>query len=224
MGIPLWQDIHNRQTELECKDWLQKNCPPHILANLERAANDPYLVGMDGVYYRDTRAPTLVADNAAITLSTTGLALWSTAQFSLLPANYWLPGRSIKMTAFGKGTSDGTASNWTWSVSASNAANTNLVSGTASAVTVSQTNFSWMMEGYITCRTIGATGTVQQHGIVFPAVTAFASTLQPLIIPASAPTTTTVDTTAAGGCSLQLARSGAGVHTATTTELLIEAF
>jgi hypothetical protein len=57
-----------------------------------------------------------------------------------------------------------------------------------------------------------------------PSVALLASTLQPYIFPASAPADVTVDTTVStNALTFQLQRSGAGVWTATTTGLLLEA-
>lgn len=179
----------------------------------------------DGIFYRDTRGPVIVVDETGITLATTQKALWPYAR-TLLPANYWTVGKTVKLTAFGKATTDGTAGNYVFEVAygASDAPAGVLAAGATVAGTTSQTNISWRAEAWVTCRTIGATGSLMAHGAWTPAVAVLASTLQPYTLPASAPAAVTVDTTV-GTNSLVFAlqRSGAGVWTATTTGLYLEA-
>lgn len=219
----LWRDILLRQDEIDCKDFIAEHAPAYIRENLERGANRPWLRNADGLYYRDTRVPILVADNAAVTLSTTALDLWLVAQFSTLPANYWTPGKTIKMTAFGKITTVLTPGNLVASLSSNAAVNTSLVSSAAIALTASQTNLSWRMEGYITCRSIGTAGTMQMHGHFFANNAVVASTSNPILIPASAPTTVTQDTTVASAARMEVSRSGSTAETMQTTALYIEA-
>lgn len=178
----------------------------------------------DGLFYRDTRQPVIVADESAITLATTQKALWPYAR-TILPANYWTVGKTVKLTAFGKATTDGTAGNYVAGIGyGASDAPTALAAGATVAGTTSQTNITWRFEAYVTCRTIGSSGTLIAHGQWVPAVAILASTLQPYILPASAPAAVTVDTTVGtNALVLTLQRSGAGSWTATTTALYMEA-
>ena len=181
--------------------------------------------GADTPSYRDLRIQShIIVDEASVTLGTTQKALWATA-ITVLPANYFWPGKTCKLTAFGKATTDGTAGNYVFGMAAGvGDAPAGIVNGATSAGTVSQTNISWIAQGYIECRTRGATGTIRMWGLWQPAVAIFASTLQPYTFPASAPADTTLDTTlSTTSVNYQLQRSGAGVWTALTTNILYEA-
>lgn len=180
--------------------------------------------GADGLFYRDLREPHVVVDETAITLSTTMKALWVAAR-TILPSNYWRVGKVVKLTAFGKATTDGTAGNYVFEMAyGSGDAPTPLAAGATVAGTISQTNVTWIAEGYMECRAIGATGTARMWGRWMPAVALLASTLQPYIVPSSAPADITIDTTVGtNAVTFQLQRSGVGVWTATTTGLLFEA-
>jgi hypothetical protein len=178
-----------------------------------------------GELYRDTRPPTpITVDESAVTLATTMKALYPAAR-TVIPSNQWRPGKIWKVTAFGKATTDGTAGNYVFEMAyGSGDAPTPLAAGATVAGTVSQTNISWWAEGYMECRAIGTSGVARIWGTWRPAVALLASTLQPYLFPASAPADITIDTTASGnGITFQLQRSGAGVWTATTTNLVLEA-
>lgn len=175
--------------------------------------------------FRDTRVDPITTDEGNVTLATTQKALWPYAR-TLLPANYFNRiGKTVKLTAWGKTTTDGTAGNYVAGVGyGSSDAPTALGAGAAVAGTTSQSNISWRFEAYATCRLIGATGTLMAFGQWMPAVAVLASTLQPYIIPSSAAVATTVDTTVGTNslvCTLQ--RSSTGVWTIATQALIFEA-
>lgn len=180
--------------------------------------------GADGIFYRDLREPHIVVDESAITLATTQKALWAPAR-TILPANYWRVGKVVKLSAFGKATTDGTAGNYVFEMGyGSGDAPTPLVIGATVAGTVSQTNVTWRMEGYMECRAIGATGTCRMWAETRPVVALLASTLQPYLMPNATPADITINTTiGTEAVTFQWQRSGAGVWTATTTGLLFEA-
>lgn len=180
--------------------------------------------GADGIFYRDLREPHIVVDESAITLATTMKALWVPAR-TILPANYWRVGKVVKLTAFGKATTDGTAGNYVFELAyGSGDAPTPLAAGATVAGTTSQTNISWMAEGYMEARAIGTTAASRMWGRWAPAVAILGSTLQPYLFPASAPADINIDTTVGtNAVTFQLQRSGAGSWTATTTGLLFEA-
>ena len=182
--------------------------------------------GADGIFYRDSRQPFLILDQTAITLATTQKALWP-YPLTLLPANYWVPGKTIKLTSFGKATTDGTAGNYIFGMGygASDAPAATTVGATTAGV-VSRTNDTWMAQTYTTCRATGSgsTGTLMTHGIWTPVITLMLSTLQPYIIPATLPATNGIDTTVGTNSLVHiLDRSGAGVWTTAVTGLYVEA-
>jgi hypothetical protein len=180
--------------------------------------------GADGIFYRDLREPHIVVDESAITLATTQKALWAYPR-TVLPANYWRVGKVVKLTAFGKATTDGTAGNYVFGLGyGSSDAPAVTIVGASVAGTVSQTNITWVAEAYMECRAIGTSGTARLWGRWMPAVALLASTLQPYLFPGSAPADSTIDTTVGTNSPVfELQRSGAGVWTATTTNLLFEA-
>lgn len=165
----------------------------------------------------------IVLDESPVTLSTTMKALWPAAR-TITPANWWYVGKAVELFAFGKATTDGTAGNYVFELAyGAGDAPTPLVAGATVAGTVSQTNITWSAWAYAECRAIGATGTLRMWGMWEPAVALLASTLQPYVFPGSAPADVTIDTTAGtNGLIFQLQRSGAGVWTATTTNLIFK--
>lgn len=165
----------------------------------------------------------ILVDEASVTLATTQKALWPDAR-TILPANFWYPGKMVRLTAFGKATTDGTAGNYIFEMAYGvGDTPTPLVLGATVAGTVSQTNISWMAWGIMECRTIGATGTARMWGEWRPAVALLASTLQPYTFPGSAPADTTIDTTVGtNALKFHVQRSGAGVWTALTTNIILE--
>jgi hypothetical protein len=224
VGGNLWRDIIARAQEIEAEDFVLEHAPEHIVRHLENAKRKPWARAMaDGLLYRDLRQPILIVDNAAITLSTTALDLWLVTQFGALPANYWTPGKSLEVTAYGKITTAATPGNGTFSASVNPTVNTTLVSSTAKALTASQTNLSWMARVHFQCRTIGTTGTFRIQGKYDLNVAVLASTLAPVLVPDSAPADITQDTTVATFARLEVARSGSTAETMTTTMLFIEA-
>lgn len=172
-----------------------------------------------GIGYRST-LNNIIVDQSPITLSTTMLALWPVA-LTMVAANYWKPRMWQKITAFGKATTDGTAGNYVFEGAyGTGAAPAALAAGATVAGTVSQTNISWTAWMVMECRT--AT-TCRIWGEWRPAVALLASTLQPYLFPASAPVDITFDPTIVSSApTMQAQRSGAGVWTMTTTNLLVE--
>jgi hypothetical protein len=178
----------------------------------------------DGIYYRDMRQPFVTADQSAITLSTTQKALWAPA-LTILPANYWTVGKTVKLTASLKLVTDGTAGNYVFGMAygAGDAPAPIVISASRAAV-VSFTGHC-VMEGYATCSAVGTAGTLRQWGFAIAELGAVLSTAQPITFPtAGVVTVSTIDTTVGtNALTFQLQRSGAGVYTATTTGLIMEA-
>ncbi len=174
--------------------------------------------------YRVSWGPSrLTADESAITLATTQKALWLPAK-TLIPSGLWEPGKIFQLTAFGKATTDGTAGNYAFEMAyGAGDAPAAFAVGATVAGTVSQTNISWIAQGWMEVRSIGTAAVARMFGFWKPAVALLASTLQPYIFPASAPADISVDTTVStNAITFQLQRSSTGVWTATTTGLILE--
>jgi len=99
------------------------------------------------------------------------------------------------VTAFGRYTCGGTATNLLLGVYLGSTAT--LLAGTLStqALTVSQTNAPWQLEYVFTYRSLGATGSVYGHGWVDLGTSVSAASHLP--VPATANAAITVDTTGA---------------------------
>ena len=169
----------------------------------------------DGLFYNDLREPSITADVASVTLSTTDKALYPAANFPVLGGQYWSrPGKKIKIRLFGRITTGATPGNLTWDVYYGTGADANgtiLASSAAEALTASQTNLSWEAEIYIHCRTTGATGTLFVTGYA-----RFNESVKAVrqLIPASAPAASgSVDLTVANIISVQVKRSGSTAET-----------
>lgn len=178
----------------------------------------------DGIFYRDTRHPFTTADQAAITLATTQKALWLPA-LTILPANYWFVGKIVKLTVALKIISDGSAANYVFAMAyGPGDAPAPIVVSPSRAAVVSFTGLA-IMEGYAICRSVGTAGTLSMWGKVSLELGMMLSTAQPITFPTGGVTVvSTVDTTVGtNALTFQMQRSGAGVYTATTVGLVMEA-
>lgn len=164
-------------------------------------------------------------DETVITLATTMKLLWPAAR-TILPANYWKVGKVVRLEAFGKATTDGTAGNYVFEAALGvGDAPAGLAAGATVAGTVSQTNITWTAWAYFECVSMAtpATAKFRIWGEWRPAVALLASTLQPYLFPGSAPADITVDASlATSSLGFQLQRSGTGVWTALTTNIIVE--
>lgn len=181
---------------------------------------------MDGQFYVDTRAPHISADVASVTLSTTDKALVPLANLPVLGANYFsYIGKAVRIKLFGRVTTGTTPGNGTFDLywgSGADANGTIIGSSAAFALTASQTNLSFLFEMIVRCRALGASGSLLTTGILSFNPGVVASTLQPIMVPASAPAATTVDLTAANVLSPQFKRSGSTAETMQIHDVLFE--
>ncbi len=182
---------------------------------------------MDGPYYVDSRAPFISADAAARTIIATNVALLPVANLPVLGSNYfgWI-GKAVRIRIFGRMSSVATPGTITLSYLWGNGTDANGTSiGTtgAFAPTASQTNLSWEAIAVIRCRATGATGSLLCTGYFEANPAIVASTLQPILIPASAPAAVTVDLTAANVISPQMLAVTATTNTVQVHDFLFEA-
>lgn len=177
----------------------------------------------DGLFYVDTRPPFLVADVAAVTLATTDKALYPAGAFPVLGAGYFgWPGKALKITLFGRITTAVTPGNGTFDVywgTGADANGTLIMTGTAVALTASQTNLSWRAEFIVRCRAVGTSGSLMCTGWAKFNEAVLAATQ---LYPASAPAAVTVDTTVANIVSVQYKRSGSTAETMQVHELVVQ--
>lgn len=127
---------------------------------------------------------------SAVTLSSTAKALYTSADFPALPAFFREAARKMKIHLFGKMTTGATPGNGSFKVfygSGADNAGTALMTGTAVALLANQTDIPWTAELDIFCVTPGASGSLFCSGIAHFGVSLIASTLQPILLPASTP-------------------------------------
>jgi hypothetical protein len=182
--------------------------------------------GADGPFYRDTKMQAMiVADDSTITLATTQKALWTYAK-TILPANYWtFVGKTVKVTAYGWATTDGTAGNYTPGLGyGSSDAPSAMAAGVARAGVTSATTKAWRAEYHTICQAVGASGNLRGMGEWKADLALQLSTNQPNLLPATQVTNTSADTTVGTNSIVgTLQRSGTGVWTAATSGLIMEA-
>jgi hypothetical protein len=183
---------------------------------------------MDGAFYHDTREPFIATDIAAVTLAATFKALYPASNFPVLGGQYFArPGKKLRIRLFGRMTTAATPGNLQFGIYYGTGADANgvqLAVSLAKALSISQTNVSWMLEAFVHCRTIGATGTLFVTGRADVHVGAIASTLAPILIPDSAPVVSgACDLTAAQIISVQALRSGSTAETMQVHDLEVVA-
>lgn len=162
-------------------------------------------------------SPWVTSDIASVTLSTTDKAIYPAASFPPLGANYFCEvGAQLYIQWFGRYTTQLTPGNLTFDVYWGNGTDANgtiIQSSAASALTASQTNISIRGDLLVRCTAIGASGTLFATGEVRANQALIANTVQPIMIPASAPATSSaVDLTAANIISIQAKYSGSATQ------------
>lgn len=172
----------------------------------------------DGLFYADSRTPFTAADITAVTLAATAKALYPAASFPALGAGYFnqFLGKAIRIKLFGRITTVLTPGNGSFDIyfgTGADATGTILASSGALALTASQTNLSWSAEFDVTVRALGVSGALICTGVAEFNVGVLASTLQPMLVPASAAAQVTVDLTSSNIISVQFKRSGSTVET-----------
>lgn len=182
----------------------------------------------DGLFYNDLREPFIATNPGAVTLAATAKALYTASFFPVLGGQYWgRVGKKIRIRLFGQITTAATPGNGSFNVyygSGADATGTLLMTGTPVALTASQTNLSWQAEIFVSCRSTGSAGTLFCDGSAKFNNAVIASTLQPILLPASAPAVSgAVDLTAANIISVQFLRSGSTAETMQVVDLEVTA-
>ena len=172
---------------------------------------------MDGPFWVDLRSPHIAADVASVTLAATAKAMVPVANLPVLGANYfgWV-GKAVRIRVMGRLTTAATPGNMTASLYWGNGTDANgtvLAASAAHALTASQANLTWYIELLIECRALGASGALMVIGELGYNPGVVSSTLQPLMVPASAPAGVTVDLTQNFVLSPQYLRSGSTAET-----------
>jgi hypothetical protein len=168
---------------------------------------------MDGPFWVDTRAPHIAADIAAVTLATTFKAIVPPANLPVLGSNYFgYIGKACRMKMFGRMTAVASPGNlgialyWGTGADANGTAIISVAAAAAQALTAG-TNLTFELEFLVRCRAQGASGALIGHGMLSANPLLVASSLQPIMMPASAPAPVTVDLTQNFVLSPQLANT-----------------
>jgi hypothetical protein len=173
----------------------------------------------DGLFYNDLREPFISSDIAQISPLATAVPLYPVSNFPILGGQYFSrPGKKLRIRLFGRCTSAATPGNVSFAVYYGTGAAANgvlLASSAPVAWTANQATMSFYVDVYVHCRTTGSAGTLFVTGTAGFNNAAVASTLQPLLIPATAPVVSgACDLTAALIVSIQMIRSGSTAETA----------
>ena len=183
---------------------------------------------MDGPFYLDTREPAIGADIAAVTLAATAKALYPTSNFPVLGGHYFARvGKKIRIRLFGRMTTGATPGNGSFNVYYGTGADANgvlLMTGTPVALVAGGTNLSWAAEIFIHCRSTGSAGALFCTGRALFPVGLHASTVGPILLPASAAAVSgACDLTASLIVSVQYLRSGSTAETMQVHDLEVVA-
>ena len=190
----------------------------------------PVIAGAaDGIYYVDTRQPFITADQTGVTLLTTQLQLWAVGASSptILPANYWTVGKTIRLTANLKWTCVANANAITLGICYGAAAAPACIVLSPAIVPVSSTStFDVVIQGYATCRSLGTAGTLSMWGFAVAPAGMVAATVEGIFTFPSAGVTvvSTIDTTVGtNALSFTAARATTAGDTVVATSIVMEA-
>jgi hypothetical protein len=178
----------------------------------------------DGLFYNDLRSPFIAADISPVTLAATAKALYPPSNFPVLGGQYFsFIGKKMRIRLFGKMTTGATPGNGSFNVYYGNGTDANgvaLMTGSPVALSINQTNVSWQAEVFVHARSLGSAGTLMCTGSAHFNVGVIASTLQPIMLPASAAAVSgACDLTSALIISVQYLRSGSTAETMTVQDM-----
>jgi hypothetical protein len=193
-----------------------------------------HLAAGEGNLICETRRPAgQTADYAQVTQTTTSKNwLPQDGTAFMYPKNYWDLGKEWRFSMFGKMTTGATPGNHTTEIRQqaaqpiTDAGGSILATTTAVAAGASKTNISWVIIGHVQGRAAVGTAAAMfawalfisnQLSVLLPAANI------PQLIPESAAASVNIDTTAAGGVSLQGKNSGANASTVTVHDLNVQA-
>ena len=154
----------------------------------------------------------IFSSTADATITTTGAqtAIGTGVGTLTLPANFFVAGKTVHISIRGVGTTDGSAGNV---VILMKLGSTAIFTTESTAMINSQTNEYWQLDGLMTCRTTGGTGTVMGHLVFFGGVSNGNFT--------STSTAVTIDTTASQVIDVTINPDNSG-NTLTSTIAYVE--
>jgi hypothetical protein len=169
-------------------------------------------------FWNETLGPNsaMLADEGSVTPVTTMKAMWAPVNLGAagaLRANFWYPGRAVRLTAAVKLVVGATPGNIAFAMAYGSAtapdAPACIVSSTARAG-IAATGLA-ILTGYAQCRTDGTAGTLSMWGMAHVDQASVAAASQPFIFPAAGVTVvSTIDTTVGtNALTFQTSYSGA---------------
>lgn len=218
--------VLRRHDEVEWLKEHEETFWPDVMDELRHAAlyKGVYLAAGEGNLIVETRKPNnQTADYATVTQTTTSKNwLPQRATSFMFGEGYWDLGKEWRYTLMGKMTTGATPGNHTTeirhqaAIPLTDAGGTILATSSAVAAGASKTNISFLLFGRVQARAAPGTAAAMfawalfisnQLSVVLPAANI------PQMIPESAPASVNVDTTPAGGISVQGKNSGANGST-----------
>ena len=184
-------------TDAEDPEWFDR-LPDHVKYNLEKPYS-PFSPRASGLGWEEV-IYTPNADGTAITAAAETILV---PDFSI-PASYLTVGKVLKYTLMGRqSTAITTPGTITLRLRWGGVAGVSLAASGAFAPdpTAAATNLTWMVEWWVQCRTVGATGTAMCFGRVEwsdyddASATTIVGNLNMRMAPTSAPAVATIDTT-----------------------------
>ena len=186
--------------------------PHHLEGEVFRAEQIKFLrhgiiAGGDYVPYEvcarvEVASGSTVAGTAAAFLpGSNSVSLAGSGASTLGSGGFWYVQRSLRIVLYGvMTTASSTPGTWTqdWKVDTTAGGTTGNslgISAASATLATSITNGTWYLQGHITCRAIGTSGTLWGQAVAIPSASLMSATQVPLLMPATAPATATVDTT-----------------------------
>lgn len=161
---------------------------------------DPFPIGGADMATATVLARASIVDGTGVTGTTETIASASplypgSGSNTLGTGGFWYPGKSLRFWCWGRLNTGASASTMTLNMRLDTTGGASLGASAAVSIVVSQTNISFFLKYMVTCRSVGTSGTLFGIGALEANPAVIASTNQPMMLPASAPTTATIDTT-----------------------------
>lgn len=174
------------------------NVPPHVLANLDKAAQEGGRFNSIRNSRNDWQETLFQSTQTETALTAAAEAVIFPAStvpevYGAIPGGYMEQGRCLHLRVFGQCSTAATPGTFTFRIRWGGVAGTLLAASAATTMSASQTNVSWRGEFYIVCRSSGSSGSLLATGIIESA--AIPTTGQ-FLIPATAPAPVTATTLA----------------------------
>jgi len=203
LETPASPAVYDRTGQLtELPEELRRLAPPER-ARWMRALGFTPVIGGGDLVTAETCPRVDIVDGGSIAGTSEGVLVTSptyagSGASTMGTGGFWYPSRAIRVLLRGVlTTASSSQGNLTLNWRLDSTSGASLGAGAALALAASQTNLSWEFEGHIVCRTVGTSGTLLGMGRLLANSAAYSTAANEVaLIPASAPATATIDTTA----------------------------